>query len=35
MTYYDLQAGQLDSIATVQTDDPEHELGAADLRAAS
>lgn len=35
MTYYDLQSGELSTIATVQTDDPEHELSPADLRAAS
>jgi len=35
MTYYDLEAGELIPIATVLTDDPEHELTAADLEAAS
>jgi hypothetical protein len=35
MTYYDLDDGELREIATVPTDDPEHELTEADLRAAS
>jgi len=35
MTYYDLDAGELTPIATVATDDPERELTAADLKAAS
>ena len=35
MTYYDLDDGALKPIVTVQTDDPERELTAADLRAAS
>jgi mannose-6-phosphate isomerase-like protein (cupin superfamily) len=35
MTYYDLDDRALRPIVTVQTDDPEHELSAADLRAAS
>jgi hypothetical protein len=35
MTYYELESGDLRTIATVATEDPEHELTADDLRAAS
>lgn len=35
MTYYDLEGRELQPIATVRTDDPEHELTVDDLLAAS
>ena len=35
MTYYELEDGDLRTITSVETDDPEHELTADDLRAVS